>query len=440
MSVALKQAQEKLTARQVALKALLDEGRAGGTEFSYENIKSIQDPAAEMRKLTTELEAAGKERDDLKVADDADAHLKRLGEVDPAERPAIGDGNTPENGAIKSLGQHFIEWDGFKKFDPNTPSGELAVKMSLKALFSKPSNVATATSGYGPDSPRTPLMIDYAKRPIQLLDRIRQVPIDLETWKYMEWTTRTEPHLATTPAGFGDVVEGGIYVDVGFGAQERTVDVIKKGVFLEATEEQFADVPGVEDYISMSMPNVLAQAIDYDLINRAAVTGKPSGLLNRAGIGDIAKADDEAVLNLILRGCEYVEVTGRAMPDLVLMNPRDYYREMGRQDTTGRYIIANPLTAKTEFRPWGIMAIQCDALPAGTAIIGDFGMYSMIRDRQDVRTRYAPSFATIQTGLSAGDSGHNTMRPTGKVMVYSDVRLAWGWLRSAAFCKLTGLE
>ena len=436
MSTALDEAQAKMDAMQVSLKSLLDEGKGAGTEFRYDNIKTVTDGPAEMKKRASALEEAGKQRDALKVVDDAEAALKRLGTVDPRERPPLGDPNTPVR-AFKTLGEEVADWEYFKKFDKNVHTPDLILAMSLKALFSKPADVATATSGYGPDSPRTPLVVDFAYRPIQLLDRIRQLPITLETWKYMEWTTRTEGH--GTAAKY-DVAEAAVYTDVGFAAQEKTVDVIKKGVFIEATEEQFADQIGVQDYIGTAMPFILSQAIDYDLINRASVAGKPVGLLNKTGIGTWAKAADEPVLNALLQGIREVRVTGRARPDMILMHPTDYYREMGRTDLIGRYIISNPLTAMTEFRPWGVLAMECEALPPGTAVVGDFGMYAMIRDRQDVRTRFAPSFSTDNTGLSTGDAGYNTMRPTGKVMIYSDVRLAWGWLRAKAFCTVTGLE
>ena len=432
METALKEATEKLKAKQSAVKALLEEGRTGGESFSYDNIKSVENPVDALRLANSELEEAGADRDKLKVVHDADETMKRLGLVDSRERPL----NTGPGGA-KSLGKRFTEWEGYTGRKGLSNGAEMEMPdLTMKALFDKPP-AAGDGEGWEPYSPRLDLVVGFAHRPVQLLDRIRQIPIALETARYMEQTVR-DPVGGGDGAAIADTVEGAVYTDTGFEWQERSKDVHKKGVYLEATEEQFADVPGVEDMIAMQMPTMLAEAVDHDLVNRAGnAAGSANGLLSahfggsNVTINGIARASDQAVLNAILEGIEYVEHTGRANADLVLMNTRDYYRELGRQDTDGRYIISNPNSGMVEFRPWGIMAVKVDSLPAGTCVVGDFGMYAQIRDRQDVRVRWAPAFST--------PSGGGTYRPTGKLLIYCDIRCTFLWTRKAAFTSVTGL-
>jgi len=363
--------------------------------------------------------------DEMKSLEDADAKLKELEKIDESTRVPVGQPGDDKPRAEKSLGQEFVESDIFKHFNPNSPSEELVLEKSLKALFQ-------TTAGFAPDSPRTDIVIPIVRRPVQLLDNIRQVPIALETFKYMEQTTRS---VAGTRLA---VAEGAVYNEATFVYTERSVNVVKKGVYIEATEEQFADVPMIENMLAQDLPMLIGEAIDDHLVNGPSSSTDPEGLLNVSGTSTNAKGDDEAVLNALLGGIEEVEFTGRANADMILMHTRDYYREMGRQDLNGRYIITDPNTAMTEFRPWGVLARKVDVLPAGTSVVGDFGMYAVIRDRQDVRTRTAPSW---NIAIPAGQTASNaTTKPTGRVLIYTDVRLAWAWLRKAAFCKVTGLS
>lgn len=427
-STALTEAIELVKTKRDELKSILDLARRSEDgQYDLEQVKSdkFPNPADDIKRIQRELDDASKKRDAQKTVEDADAQLKELEKVDESSRLPVGDPTGKGPVATKSLGQEFMESDIFKNLDLKQPSGEYVSDKTLKALFQ-------TTAGFAPDSPRTDLVVPIVRRPIQLLDNIRQVPIALETFKYMEQTARS---VVGTRLG---VAEGAVYNEATFAYTERTVDIVKKGVYVEATEEQFDDVPMIENLLAQDLPVLIGEAIDEHLVNGPSHATEPEGLLNVSGTSTNAKEDDEAVMNALLGGIEEVEFTGRANADMVLMNTRDYYREMGRQDLNGRYIITDPNTAMTEFRPWGVRARKVDALPAGTAVVGDFGMYAIIRDRRDVRTRTSPAWSIAIP--SGGNASTATTKPTGRVLIYTDVRLSWAWLRKAAFCKVTGLE
>ncbi len=425
-STQLLEAIEDVKVKRGALKDLLDSATNDDGNLDFELLLKSGKSVDDVHQAEQAMTEAAKRRDDIKSIEDSAAKLKELEEIDESTRVPVGNvGDQPK--AEKSLGQEWIESDIWKNWNPKVPSEELALEKSLKALFQ-------TTAGFAPDSPRSDIVIPIVRRPVQLLDNIRQVPIALEIFKYMEQTTRSVTGTRL------NVAEGAVYNESTFVYEERSVNVIKKGVFLEATEEQFADVPMIENMLAQDLPMLIGEAIDDSLVNapvRAnAGDNDPEGLLNVAGTNEHEKGDDEAVLNSLLKGIEEVEFTGRANADMMLLHTRDYYREMGRQDLNGRYIVTDPQTAMTEFRPWGVLARKVDVLPAGTAVVGDFGMYALIRDRQDVRTRTSPAWAV---NVTAGASTQTT-RPTGRVLIYTDVRLAWAWLRKAAFTKVTNLS
>ena len=419
MAENLKAARERLKAAQDALKALLDEAKGDDGETRIANITSVENVPSEIARLTTEMNAAGAGVDAClaKALADAEAGVKRWNAIDPADRPRLP-GDPGQVDAPNSLGEEFTAWDGFKGYVRGTPSPELATKHSLKALFQ-------SSAGFEPDRPRIPDVVPIARRPVQLLDRLRQVPIALDQVRYMEQTTRTIPAATNAAAG-------AVYNEATFLYTERTVNVIKKGIFVPATEEQLDDVPGIQAILSSELPEGLSQAIDADILGTNTADTGLLGVRGLTGRNTHARGTDEPVMTAILTGIRDVETVGRATADLIAMNSSDWYGLLETQDLTGLYILGAP-SAEAVQRLWGRPVVKADALPAGDAIVGDFGGYCVVRDRQDVRTRIAPRW-DVDTSGATGQT-----RPTGQINIFSDVRLAVVWRRHAAFTHVTGI-
>ena len=349
--------------------------------------------------------------------------LDFLGEVDPADRLPTETEEERQNDetAGKSIGEIFVESDSFKNYNYGSIMPDLKVARSIDEMRNGPATkiarmeaafktLFTTTAGLAPDSPRGPEVVGAIHRPVQLLDRLRQVPTTLETIKWMEQTTRT-------PASNPNTAEGANYKEVTIAYTERTADIIKKTEFLPVTEEQLADVPFVQDLVSAQLPSMLGESIDSDIINGAGGSGNMEGLESFSTRQTNSKAADESAYAAIVRGMGDVQVSGRATPSLVLMHTLDWYEMILEQGATGNYIFG--LLAQQGQSPWGIPVVQCDFLSRGQYIVGDFDRYMMLRDRQDVRTRIAPQYGVSSNHTVPTGTGHDLLGRAGTVPVAS---------------------
>ena len=426
--------EEQIKVKQTELRELVENPPENGKHGEHtDKLKSVQ----------TELTDLHGQRKNEAEAAKAKQMLSFLGEVDPAERLPTETEEERKNDetAGKTVGEIFTESDAFKDYSYGGVSQDVKVERSLDEMRNSPATKATrmeaaiktlfqTSAGFAPDSPRGPEIVGAIHRPVQLLDRLRQVPTTLENIKWMEQTTRTAP-----PSN-ANTSEGARYREVTIAYTERTADIIKKTAWLPVTEEQMADVPFVEDLVSAQLPSMLGESIDNDVVNGAGTTGTLIGLESLSTRGTRTKEDDESVYAAIVRGIGDVQVTGRATPDLILMHTLDWFEMILEQGRDGNYIFG--MLAQQGQTPWGIPVVQCDFLSRGQYIVGDFARYMMIRDRQDVRTRLAPRY-DVQITLDSspgGDTVSGQTAPTGQVMIFSDVRVQCQWLRPQAFVDI----
>ena len=421
-STALKELQDEIKIKTEALQTAIKPAE-GVEPKDAETIKS----------MTAELKALHGKRKGLAETAKAQEFLTWMGEVDPDDKPALStqDPRKSED-AFKSVGELFTERPEFKNYQFGTGMADLALNRSLsdirggkfdskmvaqeamKALFQ-------TSAGFAPESIRLPTVVGAIHRPIQLLDRVRQVPIAMEQAKWMEQTTRT------VPPGSGSTAEGAAYREIAIEFTERTADIVKLTGNLPATEEQLADVPFVQDIVTSQIPAMLGEHIDDGIVNGTAATNRLIGVTSLARRLTRTKAADENLYTAIALAMGDVQVSGRATPSMILIHTLDYLEMMLEQTREGNYLFG--MLGQMGQSPWGPQVVQCDFLARGTYIVGDFAMYHVLRDRQDFRVRVSPRFATPSA------AGHTN--PTGMVNIYGDVRAQNTFLRQQAFCHVT---
>lgn len=437
---ALKELQAEIKTKTEALQAAIKEAQnppEGVTPKTADEIKSM---TAELKELhETRLTKA----EATKAAD----LLKWLGQVDPADRdPLVTDPDPtkskPDPTAGKDVGELFTGRDAFKKYEFGTVMPDLALTRSIRELRFGADPVHPAekaikalfqtSAGFEPESVRLPTIVGAIHRPIQLLDRVRQVPTTQEPVKWMEQTVRTPP------GSRGNTAEGGRYREVAVQFMQRTADIIKKTAVLPATEEQFADVPFIQDIVTTQLPAMLGELIDEDIVNGAGTTGTMIGVRSLTNRLTRTRADDENMYSAIALAMGDVWVSGRATPDMILIHTLDYLGMMLEQTRDGNYLFG--MLNMQGQSPWGPPVVQCDFLPRGTYIVGDFGMYHVLRDRQDFRTRVAPRWSvevTTDPTETSNQTNEGYTHPTGMVNIFSDVRAQNTWLRPQAFCEVS---
>ena len=118
--------------------------------------------------------------------------LAWLDEIDPHEKPPVDTDTTKakkdkDENAGKTAGEIFTETEAFKTYSYGAVMPEVKVKRSLEEVrFGPATKVALmeraikalfqTSAGFEPESVRGPEIVGIIHRPVQLLDRLRQVP------------------------------------------------------------------------------------------------------------------------------------------------------------------------------------------------------------------------------------------------------------------------
>lgn len=401
---ALRDVEGRLEAKN---KELADIFAEAGSDLDMKQVKSVTDPLNAVRSLHEEINALGKERDDLlavKKAADYSRSQSREGEqeVKESERPQF-----------KSLGDAFMDSVALKgKMGPVGPTAHLDV--NLKALFETGGSAALG-DGWPPETTRTGKVVDFATRPVQVTDIFPTGSTQQQAVVYMEETTYTN--------NAAEVLEAGLYPEAALALEEKSSPVRKVAVWLPITDEQLEDEAHARGYVNRRLPFMLKQRLDSQLLNGDGTAPNLRGVLNTVGIQTQAKGTDP-VPDAIRKAMTKVRVTGRAMPDHVVMHSNDWQEIRLLRTADGLYIWGSP-SETGEARIWGLPVVENDVIVENTALVGDFNNYSELVSRRGIDVQITNS--------------HSDFFINGKQAIRADMRCALVVYRPTAFCTVTGI-
>jgi HK97 family phage major capsid protein len=399
---ALKEAEGRLKQKQDELGAIFAEA---GPDLDLNKVKSVsgatdsKSVAEYIRNLNTEV---GDIAEEVKGLNDV-----QKAAAEQAKRAERGEPTPEDDGGIKaakSFGEAFVKSEAFKTKGATAELSEL----DLKTLM-------TTTAGWAPETTRTGKVVDFATRPIQVLDLIPQTTTGQAAVVYMEETTFTNAAAETA--------EGGTYAESALALTEQSSTVRKISTFLPVTDEQLEDEAQARGYINNRLPFMLRQRLDSQVLVGNGTAPNLRGVNNVVGIQTQAKGTDP-VPDAVYKGIVLVRVTGRAMPDAFVVNPTDWQDVRLLRTADGIYIWGNPSEAGPE-RIWGLQVVQSDAQTLNTGVVGDFGNYSELSIRRGVDVQVSNS--------------HGTYFIEGKQALRADMRAALIFYRPAAFCTITGI-
>lgn len=379
-------------------KALADIFTEAGPDVDMSLVKSIDgDSAAKVshiQNLNTEIDELAKKAESLRVLADG---VRNGG--DYTEASEAGE-NRPAS--RKSIGELFAESEA------RTVKGRpTEVDYDVKTLFQ-------TSAGWAPDVVRGPRLVDYATRPIELLDFIPTVPTSQTAVSYMEETTFTNAAAETT--------EGEAKPEAALALTERTSTVRKIAVLLPVTDEQLEDVDRITAYLNNRLPFMVGQRLAGQILTGDGNAPNLRGILNTSGIQTQAKGADPTP-DAVFKAMTLIRTTGQAEPDAVVFNPLDWQDVRLLRTVDGIYIWGNPSDAGPE-RIWGLPVIQAQALTQNTAIVGSWKMYAELDVKKGI---------TFESGYVNDDFAKN------KQTLRAEMRAAVVFYRPAAFCKVTGV-
>ncbi len=420
----LKQLTEKrneLEAKKKSLFDILQEGKgpAGSNDdLNTDLITSLKgtsrEKVSQIRKMKEEIDALGKEVDDLVVVDAADTNLAKSFDVKggkDAPKDRFEPSDDEQRNGPKGIGDLFVESGLYEEFKTGGKAKGIlkngARNVMMKTDF-------TTSAGWDPETTRIGRVVMDAQRPIQVIDTVPGGQTGQAAIVYMEETTFTNAAAGRS--------ENAAYAEATLATTQRSVTVESIGTSLPVTDEQLADEPQVRSYLNMRLGFMVRQRLDGYVLTGSGSTPIVRGFNNLSGILTQALGGDN-VPDAFYKAMRQVRVTGRAMPSIVYIHPTDWQGVRLLRTNDGLYIWGNP-SESGPLRLWGVTVVETDAQTLGTGLTGDAANFSQLFMRQDL---------TIEVGFVDDDflDGRQTFR--------AGLRAAVVGYRPAAFCQVTGL-
>lgn len=409
---------ERYDAKQALVGRVIEEA---GADLDFAKVKCLGDNL-DSQEVLEKFRALNDEVADLALDIRAAAEVERAEkaktETEELRRIPHGGGmNHPGDGAedgdrrvsMKMVALQLVDSEEYKAFsqDRGTGFSMMFENLDLKALMQ-------TTQGWAPDSDRTGRVVEAATRPIQILDLIPVADTDSNSVTYWEETLRT--HSAA------ETVEGGTYPEDAFELTERTSQVRKIPTSLPVTDEQLEDRSQLRSFLEQRLGFGVRQRLDGQVFNGNGTPPNLEGIINTAGIQTQAKGTDPR-FDSVHKAITKVRVTGRSMPNAIVMHSNDWEEVRLTRTADGIYIMGNP-AVPGPMTLFGLPVALNEAGSAGTALVGDFANWCRLYDRRGL---------SIQVGY-VGDQFKE-----GKQTIRADLRAAFVVERPAAFCTVTGL-
>ena len=330
------------------------------------------------------------------------------GRLEPVPRPA-GPAAPIDVGALFTQHEVFAGSGGFGQ------CWKQRMNMGVELDLDVRNTLFQTTAGWPPEVIRSGRVVPDAQRPVQVLDLFPMLSTAQSAYKYMEETTFTNAAAERSEAG--DAAESTLALT------EKDESIRSIATWIPVTEEQLDDVPGVQSYLNMRLPFMLRQRLDQQVLSGNGTAPNISGLLDRTGLGVIAKGSNTA-LDALRKAITNVRVTGRANPNAFVLHPNDWQEIQLAKTSDGIYLYGSPADMAVG-RVWGLPVAEADSLTENTALCGDFTGYSALIARQGVTIDITDSHASYFIAM--------------KYAVRARLRAGLAIFRPAAFCKVTGL-
>ena len=409
MGLKLTEKREQLGEKHKLMERVLQEA---GADYDFTNVKALgedldtQAKVDKFRELNTELSDLTAECKKLEldeIAEGVRAVREHMAQPVKTVPQPSGEGGT------KSIGQRFVESEQYAEFKGDHSRG---IAISFEDIELK--TLMATSAGWAPDSPRIGRIAEAVTRPVQVLDLIPFGSTDSASVVYMEETLRT--HSA------GEKIEGATYAESAFEFTERSVQVRKITDSIPVTDEQLEDEAQIRSYLDQRLRFGLRQRLDNQVLNGTGIPPFLEGILNVAGIQTQAKGADPT-FDAIHKAMTLVRVTGRAVPNAVVLHPTDWEQIRLTRTADGIYILGNPALAGP-MTLFGVPVALGDVISVGTGLVGDFANWCMLYERRGV---------DVQVGFTG------TQFVEGKQTMRADLRAAFVVFRPAAFSTITGI-
>lgn len=314
-----------------------------------------------------------------KKADDLNDKIRKADDAAHAMQKMLGDGpaatKTPDGApAAKSLGAAFTASDAYKRFKSEPIPDGTPVNIKPGKLTVKADAAPLNTTLPGAVTPQLqPGYTDLTyPAPNVFLGLITRGTTAASYVQYRQ--------LVAVTSNAANITEGGLkpLSTLDTALAEAKTWTVADGV--KVTNQELADDGIISTLINTVLQRNLDSYLEHIILNgkatddQGAATGNPNGILNTPGTLQTAFATD--IFTTTRKAKTALANLGVAIQAIVL-NPQDNETIDLTKDANGRFFGQGPFAAGPNTL-WGIPRIESQAIPAGTAIMGDFSTVQLL--------------------------------------------------------------
>lgn len=370
-------------------------------------LNNLIDQGTEKRKELTQLEA-----------------LEGLSEVNEPRDEAKHKPDARGRGR-KSWGQTVVSSEQFKAAQGRPSEGKMSpvqVPGNIKALYGGTS----ASGGALVDPDLLPEILDIVRqRPFTVIDLVNQSETQSDAVEYVEMDSRTNaaaPVAEYTSGNFGLKPESNLTFNL------KTAPVKTIATWIAASRQILMDAPQLQSLVDTELRYMVRNVLETQMVSGDGTGQNFTGMLNTSGIqirtmhattpvgrGQLTTDTKMTTLRRAITDImlEFYEATG------ILMNPADLEDLEISEYNANKYSNAfDPVTR----RVWRTPVIETMAIPALTALVGNFALAATLWDR-------------MQTEVRVGEPNDYFLRNA--VAVLGELRAAFAVKRPKALEKVT---
>jgi HK97 family phage major capsid protein len=355
----------------------------------------------------------------------------------------------------KSIGQHYVSSPEWKELQGSAPGGtfskqhrvssrpvgfeRLIAPRGQKALVTGVSDTS-AGAFVKPDDLGLQGGLELFQRPLTLRQLCTPGTTTSDAIEYTQVTSitnnaapvpeATSSAMPTAPGSAGALVQnagGGYKPESGFALGAKTTNVKTIAHWIPVTKRALADAAQIVTLIDNFLEYGLEEELEDQIVAGNGTGENFLGIANVSGVqAQAAVADPSgkpAGFGMLLstRRAKTKVKKARAKANAYVINPDDWETFEEMSDADGHFYGDGPFTSGDQTSLWGLPVIESEAIPAGTAYVGDWTK-SILYDRQQ---------ATITTTDSHGDFFVRNL-----VAVLAELRAAYAVIQPSAFVQI----
>lgn len=395
---------------------------------------------SERTELTAKMnEANGLKKDLDRVKADAKVRqtLTELGgDVVLNEEPSVKAAPSGRSRLVKgvSLGQHFVGSPEYKGLLESVPGGSFTKQHRVqtrpvgydrllagrgeKALVTG----ASDTSGGAfvtNDQLGLQVGLELFQRPLTLRSLVTSGTTGSDTVEYVRVTGTTN---SAAPVAEATSTATGIKPESGLGVAKVTTPVRTIAHWIPVTKRALSDAAQIVTLIDNFLAYGLEEELEDQMISGDGTGENFSGLATTSGIQ--VQAYDTNLLTTLRKAKTKVRTVGRSIPTGYVLNPVDVEALDLLTDNENRYYFGGPggtIQNGAAAPLWNLPIIESEAVPAGTAYVGDWRK-AVLWDRE-------------QASITMSDS-HAGFFVQNLVAILAEMRAAFGVIQPSAFVQV----